>query len=285
MWNVWPNALRCGLWLVKDRLFSGVQSRLHMILASGLSDIGCKRSANEDRILVEPGLQLFVVADGMGGERCGSRAAELAMTALRDYFQFTQTMDSNGSRTVRADSLEDAQGKMAAAIRLANERILQESMMAEECRGMGCTVSAVTIKENVATIGSVGDSRVYLFRKGQLIQLTNDDSVVGKLVRSGKITSEEACSHPMRNLLTQSVGNKETIEIQITDLPLLSEDRLLLSSDGLHGIVGDKALRDILSAGHDPEITSRQLIAEARARRGSDNVSCIVVDCRSQAGA
>src|SRR5689334_1419855 len=129
-----------------------------MILATGLSDIGCKRTANEDRILVELDSQVFVVADGMGGQQCGARAAELATGALRDYF--------------RSHNLESAQQAMATAIQFANETVFRESESVPECAGMGCTVSAVCIENGVATIGNVGDSRVYLYRGGELVQLT-----------------------------------------------------------------------------------------------------------------
>ena len=239
-----------------------------MIHASGSSDIGCKRAANEDRILVEPDMLIFVVADGMGGERCGARAAELATLSLNEYFR------------VPATRLEPCQTRMAMAIRFANERIFRESAMTAECAGMGCTISAVAINGNVATIGSVGDSRVYLHRSGQLVQLTRDDSVLAKLLASGAITPLDVPSHPMRNVLTQSVGSHEIVDVQVMDFELLTGDRLLVCSDGLHAITGDKVIDEVLSSEQEPMAVVRDLIAEARQRGGPDNISCIVIDYR-----
>ena len=151
-----------------------------MIVAAGSSDIGCRRTANEDRILVEPNELIFVVADGMGGQRCGGYAAELATRAFHEYFHSDAVQLSAGYSSDHNSALEPSQERMATAIRLANERIFRESGFAGECAGMGCTISAVTITGSVATIGSVGDSRVYLCRGGQLVQLTRDDSVLAE---------------------------------------------------------------------------------------------------------
>jgi protein phosphatase len=251
-----------------------------MIHASGSSDIGCKRAANEDRILVEPDRLIFVVADGMGGERCGARAAELATLSLNEYFRVPATRSDARSAADQNSGLEPCQTRMAMAIRFANERIFRESAMSPECAGMGCTISAVAINGNIATIGNVGDSRVYLHRTGQLVQLTRDDSVLAKLLASGAITPREAPSHPMRNVLTQSVGSHENVDVQVMDFGLLPGDRLLVSSDGLHAITGDKVIDEVLGSEQEPEAVVSDLIAQARQRGGPDNISCIVIDYR-----
>ena len=134
-----------------------------MIVAAGSSDIGCRRTANEDRILVEPAELIFVVADGMGGQRCGGHAAELATGAFHEYFRSAAQWSAAYSSDLNS-ALEPSQERMATAIRLANERVFRESGITRECTRMGCTISAVTINGSVPTIGSVGDSRVYLYR-------------------------------------------------------------------------------------------------------------------------
>jgi protein phosphatase len=250
-----------------------------MIIASGSSDIGCVRAANEDRILVESDKLVFVVADGMGGERCGGRAAELATLSLNECFRVPMNEESHMKQPPDPNGgLKPSQERMASAIRLANERILRESEITAECDGMGCTISAVAVHDNVATIGSVGDSRVYLYRARQLFQLTRDDSVLADLLASGTITPEEAPTHPMRNMLTQSVGRHETVAVQIMEFSLLNGDRLMVSSDGLHGIIDSRAIEEILATEAEPESAVRQLIAGARSRGGPDNISCIVID-------
>ena len=250
-----------------------------MILAAGLSDIGCKRAANEDRILVDREQLLFAVADGMGGERCGGRAAELATRALAEYFRSPASELNSSNLSDQSGTLQATQDRMATAIRLANDRILQESATIAECSGMGCTVSALAINGDVATVGSVGDSRVYLFRGGQLIQLTRDDSIVMELLDSGAIIPEQTRSHPLRNVLTQSVGTKESVEIQIIEFALASRDRLLISSDGLHGILTDTVIREILASTDELQDVARDFVAAARELGGPDNISCIVIEC------
>ena len=235
-----------------------------MIVATGLTDIGCKRSQNEDRILVELDSGIFAVADGMGGHQCGARAAELATSALQEYF--------------RSHASESPHQAMTMAIQFANETVLRESVAAPECSGMGCTVSAVTIENALAIVGNVGDSRVYLYRRGELLQLTRDDSVLAKLLQSGAITPEDAPTHPLRNMLTQSVGTNEAVDIQISELTLAAGDRLLLSTDGLHGVITDSAIAEILVVETDPAEAARKLIAAACECGGPDNVSCIVIN-------
>jgi protein phosphatase len=249
-----------------------------MISAVGASDIGCKRKANEDRILVEGEESIFVVADGMGGQRCGGRAAELATLAFQEYFQMASSQLDSRYSSNQNGLLDHSKEMMATAIQFANERIFRESDFMEDCTGMGCTISAVKIDRDVATIGNVGDSRVYLYRMEQLVQLTRDDSVIANLLASGEITPEEVPSHPMRNMLTQSVGTKETVEIQLMELKLVQGDRLLLCSDGLHGVIGDTVIEQILSSENDAETAVRALIAEARNRGGPDNISSVVID-------
>ena len=251
-----------------------------MILAAGSSDIGCRRAANEDRILVEQDKLIFVVADGMGGERCGARAAELATLSFSEYFRVLAA-PSDSRYAMEPDSgLEPFQERMATAIRLANERIFRESEMNSDCAGMGCTISAVVINGDIATVGNVGDSRVYLHRDKQLFQLTRDDSVLAKLLAAGTITPQEVPTHPMRNVLTQSVGTNENVDIQVMEFELLTGDRLMVSSDGLHGIIGDKIIDEILASERPPDAAVRDLIAGARAHGGPDNISCIVIDYR-----
>ena len=147
-----------------------------------------------------------------------------------------------------------------------------------ECRGMGSTISAVNMKGRTATIGTLGDSRVYLCRSNALVQLTRDDSVVARLVDAGEISPEDARVHPMRNVLTQAAGKAERVTPQVRQVELNHADRLLLSSDGLHGVVGEEQMCAILNAGDDIEVTVRKLVAEGRKLGAPDNLSCVLVE-------
>jgi serine/threonine protein phosphatase PrpC len=252
-----------------------------MITAAGFSDIGCKRPANEDRILVDLEQGVFVVADGMGGERCGGRAAEIATSTLAECFRSPSNHCHDGEART-PEIFTQSRIRMTHAIQLANRRVYEESATMPECAGMGCTLSAMAMCGNTATIGHVGDSRIYLYRNKELLQLTRDDSIVANLISAGEITPSEARSHPMRNRLTRSVGSAETVAPQLVDAVLLSGDRLLLSTDGLHGVIGDTGILEVLAAAEPPSETAYKLILAARAAGAPDNTSTIVVDYGDQ---
>jgi PPM family protein phosphatase len=247
-----------------------------MLTAAGLSDIGCKRRTNEDRILVDVSAGLFVVADGMGGQRCGGRAAEIAASTLRECFHSAVTPFSSGVSAYDAATI--LRDRMAAALQLANERVFGESSITPECEGMGCTLSAITVAGNLAVIGHVGDSRIYLYRNKELVQLTRDDSVVAQLISAGEITADDVSSHPMRNMLTQSVGAAEEVAIQILDFWLQPGDRLLMTSDGVHGVIGEARIVEALSGENSPSDVATRLVAASRESGAPDNTSTIVVD-------
>jgi protein phosphatase len=142
---------------------------------------------------------------------------------------------------------------------------------------MGTTLSALVCTEDTATIGNIGDSRVYVFRDSRLSLLTHDDALVAHLVESGKITSEEAKVHPMRHVLTQALGLAEDIAVQLIEFPLKARDRLLLSSDGLHGVLDDVALRRIIEQDEEPGVVADRFVVAAKEQGGPDNISCIVI--------
>jgi protein phosphatase len=197
---------------------------------------------------------------------------------LRDCFLSASDPAVYGGEALTAERLALARSLMAKAIQLANQQVYAESVATPECAGMGCTLSAMTMSGNTATIGHVGDSRVYLYRSKELSQLTRDDSVVANLIAAGEITPDQARSHPMRNRLTQSVGFAQTVSVQLLDVVLSPGDRLLLTTDGLHSVIGDAGILEVLAAAEPPAQTAHQLILAARAQGAPDNTSTIVVD-------
>lgn len=247
------------------------------IQSAALTDCGCVRKRNEDRVSLYPSHGTFVLVDGMGGERCGGRAADHAILAVDEYLQNEQSQTP--SRPFECPSgLTESPNAVVNIVRLANYRIWEAAKRLKDCQGMGATISVLQIRNDRATIGNVGDSRVYLSRDS-FQQLTRDDSVVSKLIEQGQITQEGAKTHPMRNMLTLALGQTEDIPVHWIEFPLLAGDRLLLSSDGLHGLVDDEEIGRLMRSDDDPHATVKALVAAAIVRGGPDNVSCIVVHC------
>jgi protein phosphatase len=209
----------------------------------------------------------------MGGERCGGRAAEIATATVRQCFDVFNCADFPA-----ADQAAKAKDVMLAAIQEANRRVHDESVAMSECAGMGSTLSALAVCSDCIVVGHVGDTRAYLYRDGELSQLTRDDSVVATLIAAGEITESEARSHPMRNRLTQSVGFRETVAVQLLEAKLQRGDRLLLSSDGLHGLISNTEIAAMLAMGEPAAETADSLVRAARDQGAPDNTSIIVVD-------
>ena len=251
---------------ILKRLFSGAPDlRLEGAI---LTDIGCVRAGNEDSIaFVTAGVgktkeqdeALVVVADGMGGHAAGEVASAMAVDIVRQVF-FT----AKGTIPFR----------LAKALSAANSAIFELAANEPERRGMGTTCTAVAFDGARIFLGHVGDSRAYLLRKGKLDQLTNDHTLVARMVREGLLTPEQATTHPQSNVITQSVGTKPANEPDIwrKGLKLAGGDLLVICSDGLHGVVSDEKIQK-LAANADPRQAAQDLIAAARAGGGPDNIS------------
>src|SRR6185295_6920741 len=162
------------------------------LYAVGISDVGCKRTHNEDRILVESDRVVFVLADGMGGERCGEIAADIAVQTAGNYFLSQHEVSDADAWPFEYDfTLDTEQNRIMNGVRLANRRIWESCQARPDCTGMGTTISALICHGSTATIGNIGDSRVYVFRLAQLRLLTRDDAIVADLIEAGEISVEE----------------------------------------------------------------------------------------------
>jgi len=235
-----------------------------VIQYSGLSDVGCCRSSNEDSFALEPELGLFLVADGMGGAQAGELASAIATATVVHYVR-----EAAPSRTSEG---------LLEAIRAANRDILQQAAANPDYQGMGTTVVAVLLEDRLAHVASVGDSRLYLWRGGRLQRVTSDQTWVNEVGRSLGLTDEQIQTHPFRNVLTMAVGARDRIDIHSHEVLLQSGDLLLLCSDGLHGVVEETTLAEALAqpatlAGHNAS-----LIELARDRGGPDNITAVLVE-------
>ena len=247
-----------------------------MFESYGLSDMGCVRSSNQDRILTDHSNGLFLVADGMGGHRHGEIAAELAVATMRYYIEsshdrFDATWPFGFDFALSIDA-----NRMNTGIQLANQQVYKHARETPDCAGMGTTVAALLLSDDKAVIGNVGDSRVYVFREGALKQISYDDTYVQALAERGEAAGGDA-HNALRSVLTQAAGPEETVKVHIVEEPMESGDLYLLCSDGLHAVIGDAAIRSILSTGTDVERTARHLNEAARAHGGPDNISVVLL--------
>jgi len=213
-----------------------------------------------------PDRGIFVVADGMGGHAAGEVASDMAVHYV------ARELDS-----LRGLSDEQVAERMRGAIRTANGAIFQRTLTEHDKRGMGTTVTALTLFEARFLIGQVGDSRAYLLRDNKLSQLTKDHSYVQEQVDAGYLTPEQARTHPYSNVITRCVGANEDVAPDIYFGNLERGDVVLLASDGLTGMLEDQQLATIMGAEENPETCVNKMIADANRRGGLDNITAIVV--------
>ncbi len=230
----------------------------------GKSDRGRVRSHNEDALLLKPEWGLFAVADGMGGEKGGELASRIFMETASEVFA-----------DPCAQSEEECPLCVQKVFALANERILEEARR-NQFRKMGCTAEVLALCPPGYVLGHVGDSRAYLLRRGGLRQLTRDHSLVQEQIEQGLITPEEARKHSLRNVILRAVGTEETLAVDLLRGRSLSEDLLLLCSDGLTGLVADEDIQDLLLQPMSLEQKADRLIQAANAAGGTDNITVVL---------
>src|SRR3954452_8794559 len=223
------------------------------------SDVGLQRQGNEDNYFVRA--PLFVVADGMGGAQSGEVASEMAV----------QSFDRG---IPDGDSVGDA---LKHIIERANQRIHERSRVETQRAGMGTTVTAAYVGEASVTVAHVGDSRCYRVRDGELERLTNDHSLVGDLVRLGKLTEEQAESHPQRSVITRALGPEPNVQVDVEEFGARGGDLFLVCSDGLTSMVREDKLKPLVTehTGMLEEL-GRDLIGAANAAGGRDNITVVL---------
>jgi PPM family protein phosphatase len=237
-----------------------------------------RRASNEDALLVEPALGLFVVADGMGGHKAGEVAAQLAIDAIHEFIEQSRNRDEITWPFGVDPELSHDANRLRTAVRVANGRVLEASESRADYTGMGTTVVAVLTSADRIVFVGVGDSRVYLWQRGGVKQLTQDDSWVATvLAREPGMTESALAQHPMRHVLTSVVGARADTKPQAEDRPFLEGDVVLLCSDGLHGALSPEEIGAVLGSDRSPEDMTAALIEQALARGASDNVTAVVI--------
>ncbi len=262
--------------------FKAELTRLNTIIrvrSSVLTDVGMVRELNEDSVLaveytrdsqVEPEQNfLYVVADGMGGAEAGETASAIAVATIRNYVE----------TRLSTEERKNLRELLRAALEEANRKILEYQAAHPESRGMGSTAVSALIVPPEAVVAWVGDSRAYLCDGNSLRQVSKDHSLVQRLIEIGQITSEEARHHEHKNVITRSLGARQSgpAGAEVVPVRLRRGDRLLLCSDGLVAHVDDKMIGEVLLRHDDPFEASRELVVAANAGGGTDNVSVIVI--------
>ncbi len=253
-----------------------------MIEAFGKSDVGRRRKLNEDAFLVDAEARLYAVCDGMGGHNAGEVASRMAIETLHSFITKSDKEKEITWPFGLDAELSFAANRLKTAIRLANRKVFRAADNREDYTGMGTTVVAALVWDDEGaarlSVGSAGDSRCYLLRAGALRQLTQDDSWVSTAWAQGILSADELERHPFRNVITKAVGAKESIDIDVVEETLRAGDLALICSDGLHGLINDEAIREVLGdgAGALEELATR-LIDAANEAGGRDNVSVVLL--------
>src|SRR5437588_11663985 len=246
-----------------DRRHRPEVRRMMLGRTAALPDTGRKRRHNEDVFVLDP--PLFAIADGMGGANAGEVAAGLAAAALRE-------IRDGGSGEEAVETL----------IQEANRRVYQRATEDAAASGMGTTMTVALLEDGQVRIGHVGDSRAYLIRDGGLSQLTDDHSLVGELVRSGKLTPEDAESHPQRSVITRALGTDPDVDVHTITIETRSGDLFLLCSDGLYSMVGNDRILELVERNRrDLDATAKALVAAANKGGGDDNITVVAFEIAS----
>ena len=228
-----------------------------MIKVGATSDIGQVREGNEDSFLVlDP---LYAVADGMGGHRGGEVASNLALQTIQRLFTAQE-------------------GTLTEQVEQANRAVFERSQSDREVAGMGTTLTAALVQGAQVRLAHVGDSRAYLYRDGELQLLTEDHTLVHKMLVEGEITESEAETHPHRSILTRALGVDGNVQVDEGIVEMRNGDRLLLCTDGLTGMVSDEQIKAVLAESKDPQEAVDRLVRAANRAGGIDNITALVID-------
>jgi protein phosphatase len=251
-----------------------------VLRAYGLSDKGLVRPTNEDCFAIQEELGLLVVADGMGGHNAGEVAARLAVETV------VETVRNGGAEPAEwpfgfDPALSRNGNLLRTAVHNANARILETATADPQYAGMGTTVVAARIDNGTIAIAHAGDSRLYLFAAGRVRPMTQDDSWMATvLAHDPPVDALLLQHHPMRNALTNVVGSRARTDVHVAEAPLAGGELLLLTTDGVHGVLDDRRIGELLQAEEDPAAIAKNLIASALARGSRDNCTAVVARYR-----
>ncbi len=250
---------------------------------AGTSDVGRKRTHNEDAYLLLPEESLCCVADGMGGHASGEVAARIAVEEMAEFFRMTGR-DDEATWPYKLDPTRTYdENRLLTGVKLANLRIFERAATDQRLKGMGTTLVAASFPKSGrgVLVGHVGDSRAYLWRRGTLRQLTEDHSLLNDYKKSRSLTPEEIEAFPHKNVIVRALGMRDQVDVDLLREELQDGDVMLLCSDGLSGMVPDERIAEVLrgKAG-DLKHAGQVLVDLANEAGGADNVTCVLAGVR-----
>jgi len=248
-----------------------------MIKAAGLSDKGLRRQSNQDVLVINESSKLYLVADGMGGTAGGAQAAQITAATITDFIQLAEDpADVTWPFGYKMDLVFEANA-LSTALQLANLKVWRAAEETKQYTGMGSTVVVVWVRRDKAFWSHIGDSRLHFLRGDELLQLSEDHSLVQEQLKRGVITEAEAKTHALKHVVTRSVGRREPLEVEVSEQSLEPGNMLMLCSDGLTNCVEPSALRLHLRQNRCLEDTCQALIEAANRGGGSDNITAVLL--------
>ncbi len=243
----------------------------------GLTDVGKKRTSNEDAFFFNDELGLYAIADGMGGHAAGEIASQESLDTVvgmvrRGYESIKKLEDGELDENVLKKAIRLLESSVQAATYLVYALAEHEP----ERKGMGTTLSALMLIGNTGITAQVGDSRIYLVRDGKVYRLTEDHTLIAWQIKQGLISEKDAAKSPHKNVITRAVGSRDYVQVDTRCFEIVTGDAFLLCSDGLHGYLQDDEIPAILAEPRDK--ACKKLIDLANERGGRDNISVVVVD-------
>ena len=238
-----------------------------MIRVGFKSDVGMRRSKNEDACFIMPNEQIYMVADGVGGENTGERASGMVVASIAQNIK--------KSKMIKLKSEDEICRQLNLFIEKANSEIREYAFEHTECFGMATTVVICYIKDKVAYFANAGDSRGYVYRKGKLYQVTEDHSYVNFLVKKGLISPDEAETHENRNKITKAVGAEAKVEADYYQTEIMDGDVILLCSDGLYGELSNDEICSLINDEGNMSSLAEKMVIEANGHGGRDNITVI----------
>lgn len=271
-----------------DARTSGARKAAFTIAFSAQTDVGLVREGNEDSLLAHPGADLYVVADGMGGHNCGEVASQFAVEAMMAFYDsddITKRVKAAHKQAVKQlpKSSRDPSFhalRLRKAAESANISVYRLSQQHEALRDMGTTIVAAAFSGSRLYLANVGDSRVYRMRRGELVQLTEDHSLVNEYLKMNMLRPEDVETFPYKNVIVRAVGLHERVTVDVTWTTVKVGDQILLCSDGLTDLVKDDVIARILDDADSPDEATAALVECAKDAGGHDNITALLLELR-----